>query len=136
MSLIGNRAITVLERSLDASSLRNKVISNNISNIDTPGFKRTEVSFEQTLQEALAGDTLTGRRTDERHIPIGKDNLSDVRPSLFTDKSTSMRLDGNNVDIDAEMTGLATNQIQYNALTQQINQKFGLLKYAISEGKR
>src|SRR4051812_37766610 len=121
MSLIGNRAITVLERSLDASSLRNKVISNNISNIDTPGFKRTEVSFEQTLQEALAGDTLTGRRTNERHIPIGTDNLSDVRPSLFTDKSTSMRLDGNNVDIDAEMTGLATNQIQYNALTQQIN---------------
>lgn len=136
MSFLNSRPITLLERSLDATSLRNKVVSNNIANIDTPGFKRSDVSFEQTLQEVLSGQSLTGKTTDPRHIAIGNSSVSGVQPTTVADRSTSMRLDGNNVDIDAEMVLLATNQIQFNALTTQINHQFGLLKYAISEGKR
>ena len=136
MSILNSRPITLLERSLDAASMRSKVLSNNIANIDTPNFKRSDVSFEQTLQDVLSGQTLTGRTTDPRHIPIGNASIEDARPSVYTDNTTSLRTDGNNVDIDAEMVNLATNQIQYNALTEQLNQQFGLLKYAISEGKR
>lgn len=136
MSLIGSRSITLLERSLDASSLRQKVLSNNIANIDTPNFKRSDVSFQQALQEAMSGETLTGRMTDDRHMQIGASKLDEVRPTVFREDSTSLRLDGNNVDVDSEMTNLAENQILYNAMTQQINAKFGLLKYAINEGKR
>jgi flagellar basal-body rod protein FlgB len=136
MSLIGSRSITLLERSLDASSLRQKVLSNNIANIDTPNFKRSDVSFQQALQEAMSGETLTGRMTDDRHMQIGASKLDEVRPTVFKEDSTSLRLDGNNVDVDSEMTNLAENQILYNAMTQQINAKFGLLKYAINEGKR
>lgn len=136
MSLINTRAINLLERSLDAASLRQKVIANNVANIDTKGFKRSEVSFEETLHEALSGETLSGRITNERHIPIGTPSLQNVRPSVLTDKSSSMRLDGNNVDIDVEMARMATNQLQYNALIQRINGKLSSLKYAISEGKR
>jgi flagellar basal-body rod protein FlgB len=136
MSWMNNRAITLLERSLDASSLRQKVLSNNISNIDTPNFKRSDVSFEKTLQQVLDGDSLAGRRTDERHMQIGTSSVQEVRPQVYQDSATSMRNDGNNVDIDSEMTNLATNQIQYNALVQQMNQKFALLRYAVNEGKR
>ncbi len=136
MSLIDTRAINLLERSLNAASLRQKVIANNVANIDTKGFKRSEVSFEQTLQEALSGETLSGRVTNERHIPIGTPSMQNVRPSVLTDRSSSMRLDGNNVDIDVEMARLATNQLQYNALIQRVSGKFSSLKYAISEGKR
>lgn len=136
MSLINNRAITLLERSLDAASMRQKVISNNLANIDTPNYKRSDVSFESTLQQVLQGNALSGRRTDARHMEIGAVSVSDVEPEIVTDRSTSMRQDGNNVDIDVEMTNLAENQILYNALTQRINGKFATLKYAISEGKR
>jgi flagellar basal-body rod protein FlgB len=136
MSLISNRSITLLERSLDAASLRQKVISNNLANIDTPNFKRSDVSFEQTLQQVLAGESISGRRTDPRHMKIGSRQIADVKPEIVTDRSTSMRMDGNNVDIDVEMTKLAENQILFNALTQRINGKFATLKYAISEGKR
>ncbi|TCP58814.1 flagellar basal-body rod protein FlgB [Tumebacillus sp. BK434] len=137
MSLINNnRAITLLERSLDAASLRQKVISNNLANIDTPNYKRSDVSFEQTLQQVLQGNALSGRRTDARHIQIGTSSVAEVEPEIVTDRTTSMRQDGNNVDIDVEMTNLAENQILYNALSQRINGKFATLKYAISEGKR
>ncbi|ASS77210.1 flagellar basal body rod protein FlgB [Tumebacillus algifaecis] len=136
MSLINNSAITLLERSLDAASLRQKVISNNLANINTPNFKRSDVSFEHTLQQVLQGKVLGGRRTDERHMQIGTSSFSEVQPKTVTDTSTTMRLDGNNVDIDVEMTNLAENQILFNAVTQRINGKFATLKYAISEGKR
>lgn len=134
--MLESRSITLLERSLDASSLRQKVLSNNIANIDTPNFKRSDVSFQQALQDALSGDTLVGRTTDPRHMQIGTSNLDDVHPTVFQEDKTSLRIDGNNVDIDAEMTNLAENQILYNAMTQELNSKFGLLKYAINEGKR
>ena len=136
MSLMESRSISLLERSLDASSLRQKVLSNNIANIDTPNFKRSDVSFQEALQDAMSGDILAGRTTDARHMQIGSTKLEDVRPSVFKEDTTTLRLDGNNVDVDVEMTNLAENQILYNAMTQQINAKFGLLKYAINEGKR
>ncbi|MBL0388905.1 flagellar basal body rod protein FlgB [Tumebacillus sp. ITR2] len=137
MSLLDSRSITLLERTLDSSSLRQKVLSNNIANIDTPNFKRSDVSFQDALSNAISeGDTLEGRTTDARHIKINSKSLDDVKPTVFQENSTSLRTDGNNVDIDAEMTNLAENQILYNAMTQQINSKFGLLKYAINEGKR
>jgi flagellar basal-body rod protein FlgB len=136
MSIISNQAINLLERSLDAASLRQKVLSNNIANIDTPNFKRSDVAFEKILRQTLDKETLAGRRTDERHIQIGNASVSEVRPVVYTERHSSLRNDGNNVDIDSEMTALATNQIQFNALVQQINHHFGMLKYAISEGKR
>ena len=136
MSIISNQSINLLERSLDASSLRQKVLSNNIANIDTPNFKRSDVAFETVLRNTLEGNTLSGRRTDERHIAIGTSSSSEVLPEVYTERNTTLRNDGNNVDIDSEMTSLATNQIQFNALVQQINHHLGLMKYAISEGKR
>jgi len=136
MSWMNSRNVTLLERSLDAASMRHKVLANNIANIDTPNFKRSDVSFESVLQDALSERTISGRATNPRHMSIGSPKVDQVRPHVYTEESTSLRNDGNNVDIDAEMSAMAQNQIQYNALIQQINRKFASLKYAISEGKR
>jgi flagellar basal-body rod protein FlgB len=136
MSLINTPSINLMERSLDAASLRQKVLSNNIANIDTVNFKRSDVSFADKLKDVLSGNTLTGRTTDERHIAIGAADASDVQPSVFTESNTTLRNDGNNVDIDSEMSNLASNQILYDAVTQQLNMTFGIMRYAISEGKR
>lgn len=136
MSLINTPSLSLLEKSLDASSLRQKVLSNNIANIDTVNFKRSDVSFADKLQEVLSGDALSGRVTDPRHIAIGTSDIQSVQPSVYADNSTSMRNDGNNVDIDAEMSNLANNQLLYDTVTQQLNMTFGIMRYAISEGKR
>jgi len=127
----------ILEKSLDASWVRNEAISQNIANVDTPGYKRKTVSFEEYLNEAMDDSGFRGRRTDRRHIPIGGGNIDDIGIRITEDnKALSYRLDGNNVDIDNEMASMAKNTIQYNTLIQRINGQFRKLRSAINEGRR
>ncbi len=127
----------LLEKSLNASWTRNEVISQNLSNVDTPNYKRKDVTFEQYLNESLESKKLEGITTDERHIPIKSKNIEKIMPEITQDNSdTSMRIDGNNVDIDSEMAYLAKNTIQYNSLIQMINNNYSKVKNVISEGRR
>ncbi|MDQ2085900.1 flagellar basal body rod protein FlgB [Herbivorax sp. ANBcel31] len=126
-----------LEKSLDAALLRNEAISQNISNVDTPNYRRKTVAFEEHLRDALGRDTINGTRTDHRHIPIGAKNFDDIEIKIGEDGSNSdMRLDGNNVDIDSEMAQLAKNSIKYDVLAQRLNDDFRRIKTVISEGRR
>lgn len=61
--LLGSSQVSVLEQALSAASLRQKVISNNIANVNTPGFKKSNVIFEDLLQEAINGEKLQLTRT-------------------------------------------------------------------------
>jgi flagellar basal-body rod protein FlgB len=127
----------IIEKALDASSLRNEAIAQNIANIDTPGYKRKIVEFERYLADALESSRIRGRTTDSRHIPIGGYDADRVQIKLTQDnKSLSYRLDGNNVDVDNEMASLAKNTIKYNTLIQSINAGFRRLKTVINEGRR
>ena len=122
----------LIEKALDASTLRNKVIADNLANVDTPGFKRSEVKFEDELTRALNDSgSLKGFMTNERHIPIGPSGTV-VTPRVELQKDISMRNDGNNVDIDREMAALAKNTILYNALVQEVNGEFQKLKTVIN----
>ncbi|WP_024831383.1 flagellar basal body rod protein FlgB [Ruminiclostridium josui] len=127
----------LLEKSINASWARNEVISQNLANVDTPNYKRKDVTFEEYLNESLDSKRLEGITTDERHIPIKSKNIDKIKPEITQDNSdTSMRIDGNNVDIDSEMAYLAKNTIQYNSLIQMINNNFSKIKNVISEGRR
>jgi flagellar basal-body rod protein FlgB len=127
----------LIEKALDASWLRNEAISQNIANVDTPGYKRKTVPFEQLLNEAIEGSSFKGFRTDRRHIPIGNGDMDNLQLNVMEDNaSLSYRLDGNNVDIDNEMASMAKNTIQYNTLIQRMNSRFKTLKSVISEGRR
>lgn len=139
MSLFSGRIEQVLERSLDALSLRQRVLANNIANVDTPNFKRSDVSFEATLQSYLQGDgsSLSGIRTNARHIPIGVSTAGPVPSGVAVkETTTSLQNNNNNVDIDSEMSQLALNQIRYNALTQQMQSYFSVLRTSINGGGR
>lgn len=137
MNLFNTKDLFVLERSLDAAQLRQNVLANNIANMDTPDFKRSDIAFDSLLQAYLGEGTapLEGRRTNERHIPIGFD-AAQLRPAVVQETNTTYALNGNNVDIDSEMTQLAQNQIKYNALVTQLNHQLSLLRTAITEGRR
>jgi flagellar basal-body rod protein FlgB len=124
-----------LEKGLDASWTRNEVITNNIANVDTVGFKRSEVEFESVFQAALEGSSFSAKRTREGHLYTGSSDLDSVSATIIEDNSTSMRLDGNNVDIDYESAELAKNNIYYNTLIQKLTSEFTRLRMAIKEGE-
>lgn len=119
--------ISVLDKAADASWRRNEIISNNIANADTPGYKRQDIAFEAVLKEALGKC---------RHISM--DDMDDrvaalrnraLNGKLYTDyESFSYRLDGNNVDPENEQVMLAENQLKYQGLLASINQEFTNLK--------
>jgi flagellar basal-body rod protein FlgB len=93
-----------LEVALHGTELRQQVIANNLANVNTPNFKRSDVEFQQQLAEALQFD---GASTSA---------VAAVTPTVQTDNLTTMRVDGNNVDVDRESTYLAETQLQYSAL--------------------
>lgn len=125
MSLLDKPSWNLMERSLDASTLRQKVVANNVANADTPFFKRSDVVFEELLQGQMNSSTpsIEGYRTDSRHFLIGKStNLPNSE--LKTDESTAINNNMNNVDMDYEMSLMAKNQLKYNAMIQQMNSEF------------
>ncbi|MDT8901285.1 flagellar basal body rod protein FlgB [Anaeroselena agilis] len=132
-SILSSPQESVLERALGAAALRHKVVANNIANVNTPGFKRSDVVFEDKLAEAMSGGKLPLARTHAKHL-AGRQGGDVSAPSVVTDTRTTMRTDGNNVDIDAEMANVAKNSIYYNAVAQQLGTYFSNLKSVIRGG--
>lgn len=122
--------LNVLQKGLEASSLRQQVLSNNVANIDTPNFKRSDVNFQTVLGAALGekSSTLPLKLTAPQHIS----GLADETGSgIVTDLTTTLRNDGNNVDVDSEMSKVAENGLYYNSLTRTISSQLGLLRLVI-----
>ena len=112
--------INVLDRAADVAWQRNEAISNNIANVDTPGYKRQDVAFESVLQQALGNN-----RYQSMDDKVANVNLSRLRGRAYVDYANySYRLDGNNVDIENENVMLAENQLKYQGLISSINQEF------------
>lgn len=122
-----SNTIQILEQGLNYSSLKQKVIANNIANVDTPNFKAKDVQFRTEFHQALQA-----YRTDPRHFEF-KGGTSKF---LVTTKNDLVYThNNNNVDLDKEMSDLAQNQIYYNALVERLNGKFNSLKTVIKGGK-
>lgn len=124
----------LLEKGLDIETLRRKVIANNMSNVDVPHFKRSEVNFESELKRAIMDreekeNKLPAIMTDRRHIPffVPRD-ITTVQPRINLDYNSTSRNDGNNVDPEKEMVDAAKNLMRYNAFTTNLNHNFRMLK--------
>lgn len=112
--------INVLDKAADASWIRNEAIGNNIANVDTPGYKRQDVSFEDELRKALGSNRYISM--DDKVASV---QTADLTPRAYTDYANySYRLDGNNVDIENENVMLAENQLKYQGLIASINSEF------------
>lgn len=131
--LLNNKTQTVLQQSMDAASLRNDVIANNIANVETPGFKRSEVIFEQEMKKVLENATNYDklRLTNSKHIPINQTHSQSPVEVRKLDELT-LRNDGNNVDIDVEMANMSKNKIYYDAVSQSMSNEIKLLRLAIT----
>lgn len=138
MDLLQSTTLAVLEKALEAGTLRQRVIANNVANINTPGFKRSTVVFEEELRRSMAGDDrLPLARTHPAHLAGG--GLAgplEVEPRVVRETGTALRPDGNNVSLDEEMVDLAMNTFKYQAVSQLASGKIGTLHHVISEGRR
>ena len=129
---MGDFTLDVLQRSLDASVLRQKVIAENIANVDTPFYKRKEVVFEDELRKALDKEEpkLRLKVTNPKHISnMPQEELPEPKVKVVDD--ILFRRDLNNVDIEKELVDLAKNNILYTGLTRFVSTKFSMLRGAI-----
>lgn len=117
----------LIKKGLDASTERSKAIADNMANINTKGYKRKYVTFEETLKNNM--DDLKLKTTNDKHIKIQGD-YGEIETK--TDNSTSMNEDGNNVDIENEKVNQAANTLMYMALISQANSSLTSERYVIN----
>lgn len=128
---LDTRALKLLEGGLDGLSLRNKVLADNIANNDTPNFKRSDVNFESVLQAAIGKDPVLPLKTSlPGHLPGVGTGAGAV---VVQDNSTTIRNDGNNVDIDSEMAKVGENTIHYYSLVQALSSEISILRQAMQK---
>lgn len=99
----------LMKMGLDVTELRGRTIANNIANINTPGYKRRYISFEDSLKE----------------------EIGNAKVELKIDRDTVVRLDGNNVELENEKINQAATTLQYNALVNLTNTKLNMAKSII-----
>jgi len=130
--MVSDSTLNLAQKALDGLSLRRDVISQNIANVDTPGYQAQQVNFETALQSAInSSGTLPMTTTNDRHetgLQSEKTNMLEIGLR----KGGSTRADGNNVNIDQELEQMTETGVSYQALTTAITKKLSLLK-AIAE---
>ncbi|EMK00308.1 flagellar basal body rod protein FlgB [Leptospira sp. WS58.C1] len=125
----------LLERGMNAASMKRKVLADNIANADVPHFKRSEVLFESMIKRALesekieASKAIPTRIEDERHISFFTPlDYKSVKPKANIDYLTTVRADGNNVDPEKEVMEASNSQMQYMMMVERLNANFRDLK--------
>jgi len=122
------KSLDIMKRTMDVSLLRREVIADNIANAETPNFKRTDISFESSMANALETEHSTPfkmKLTHEKHIP--NDRVVDyktVKPRRVLDYQSQSDNNGNNVDIEREMMDVVKNQMKYQLMTQAVSKQF------------
>ena len=124
-----SKTIDLLHRTMSASSLRQAVYANNLSNANVPNFKRTEVNFESELGRALDTEkqkpALELNLTNPKHMSDWEPrNYQEVKPRRTLDYLTQSDNNGNNVSPEEEFNMILKNQLRYMLLTQMTTFEF------------
>lgn len=123
--------------SLDQRSRRSDVITSNIANSETPGYRAIGYDFEEQLRSLANTDQRTRLKvTDTKHLHNAFTKADGTfEPDIFFRPTESVGEDGNTVDVDTEMAQMAQNQILFRSAVEMLNRKIGVIKYAINGGR-
>ena len=135
-----SKSSAIVEKALDYRSLRQKLISGNLANVDTPFYRARDISFENLL--AKEADKLSGTKnqpafakTHHMHLnPINSKNSNQAE--VFFRGTHPTRNDGNNVDLDVESTEMSKNSMMYNALISAKKKNTMLFKSVIDASSK
>ncbi|MBN7773727.1 flagellar basal body rod protein FlgB [Clostridium aminobutyricum] len=130
MSWIDNNNMLLSQKSLDYLWEKQRIISENIANIDTPGYKSKQISFENELSSKLA----KFKNIENPKASDIRDAILDTNVKIDVSEEESNRLDGNNVNLDVEQVELSRAQLQYQYHVFQINDQFSRIRSAIGKG--
>jgi flagellar basal-body rod protein FlgB len=124
---------------MDVSILRRNVIANNVANAEVPNFKRTQVNFETELKKALESERkrpiIEMKQEDPRHISNWSvQDYRNVEPRRVTDFLSQSNNNGNNVDMEQELTDSIQNQLMYTLLAQSAAFEFNQVNSALRQG--
>lgn len=130
------KTMTIAKGLINTYAIRGEIIADNIANVSTPNFKRSDVTFEYEMARALNSERnasdMKAKMTDSRHIPFDiPKNYEDVKTRIVVDYDSSYRNDKNNVDIDKEMTEEAKNTMRYQLFTQIVNAQYRQIRKVI-----
>ncbi len=132
IGLFEKTKINDMSFALDTLSVKNNTIARNIANKDTPMYKGTKIVFQEVMAEYFSGASkeLPLKRTNMRHLPVGSDSL-DPRTMVRFQNNPSIRNDGNDVNLDYEMSQQVDTSIRYQLFSDLIGRKFNGLKEVI-----
>ncbi|KRL02118.1 flagellar basal body rod protein FlgB [Liquorilactobacillus capillatus] len=121
-------AYDLLKQAMDVSTTRSQLISSNIANVNTANYKAKRVDFENQLNKAMGADGFKLATTNKKHLQASET----VTPAITTNTDTSVKKNGNNVDLDVEMMNQATNGLYYSALVSQLNGRYQMMNYVLN----
>ncbi|PUE64024.1 flagellar basal body rod protein FlgB [Arcobacter caeni] len=114
---------------------KQKVISSNIANINTPAYKTKDLIFEDELNNNL-DSTLKMKLTSSKHMSSLGTNLSNTNPKLVDVKGLEEQNDGNNVNLDTQMSEMSKNKILFDAIQSSIKRDSKLFRSVIESSAK
>ncbi len=133
---VSDKTLQALTTAINFREMRQELISSNVANANTPGFKAKKLDFEEALARALDVDgQMQMNANDGRHFNVGNGGFNNLEPEVYDNPNGVVSENGNTVDVEAEMAQMAENKLMYDALVQLINKKMGIMKYAINSEK-
>ena len=135
LELFEGKTLNAIESYMERLSARQEIVSSNLANIDTPGYKTKEISFHATMDELLADRSSSARLRTTRDRHIDADPFGPSIDRVFEPRGLIERADKNNVDIDREMMKLSETSMGYSMMTQFLRGKYQKLATSINEGR-
>jgi flagellar basal-body rod protein FlgB len=123
-------SLRMMQRHLDLATQRQSLISANIANVDTPGYKTVDLNFEKELEAAIQGEAASLEITHPNHLPATTPSQGPGTPALV--ENLSMRNDLNNVSVDREMVLMAQNRLLFDFVAERIAGRIRTMKTVIA----
>ena len=117
-----NSIIALIEAGIKAEGLRQKAIANNVANLETPGYRRIDVNFEELLAKSLDSS--------------GVVDLKEIGPQIYQPKQTFVKSNGNDVSLENEVGAMIKNSLRYKTYIRLLNKKYKAIELAINIGAR
>lgn len=124
----------MIRKSIDFNAQKAGIISTNIANGETPGFKAKSIEFESVLQSISSTEFLKVKSTNPKHISPSQPDFGSLKANISTDRSPG-RIDGNNVNLEKEMTSLVETRLAYDAAITAMSKRGAIIKSAITEAR-
>jgi len=134
--ILNDKTSQALAAAIKFREMRQKIISSNVANADTPDYKAKVLDFEDALGRALDVDgQMSLHTTNQEHYNVGGGGFGGLTPEIYDDPNGIQSDDGNTVDMEKELSNMMDNKIQYDAAVNLLNKKLALMKYTLNNEK-